>query len=65
MSFDFLDYVILIFGAYYVIAIGIFQFGLKGVRANKLVNRLGNVGARIFYIAVGLFGIILVLTEIL
>ncbi len=65
MSFDFLDYLIMAFGAYYVVGIGIFQIGLKGVRANKLVNRFGKVGARIFYIAVGLFGIILVLTEIL
>jgi len=65
MGFEILDYLIIAFGAYYIIAIGIFQFGIKGVRANKLVNKLGNVGARLFYVAVGLFGIILVLTGIL
>lgn len=65
MELGLLDYVLIVIGAYYIIAIGIFQFGIKGNRVNKLVGRLGNIGARIVYALVGAIGIALVLTGIL
>ena len=65
MELGILDYILVAIGAYYIIAIGIFQFGIKGNRVNKLVSRLGNIGARLIYALVGAIGIALVLTGIL
>ncbi len=60
-----LDIVIVVLGAYYIIAIGIFQFGLKGPIENRLQKRVGNLFARIIYALIGAIGIALVVTGII
>lgn len=65
MDLSVIDYIIMAFGAYYIIAIGVFQFGLNGPVENRLQRRVGNVAARIIYSLIGAIGIALVLTGIL
>lgn len=57
--------IIVVMGAYYIIAIGLLKFGLDGPRAARLVNALGLTGARIAYALIGLVGILLVVFGII
>lgn len=59
------DYIILAFGAYYIIAIAIFQFGLKGPLENRLQKKVGNKLARLIYAVIGGIGVALVITGII
>ena len=65
MSLTLPEYIILAFGAYYIVAIAILQFGLKGPIENRLQKRVGNKLARLIYALIGGVGIALVLTGII
>ncbi|XMB67171.1 hypothetical protein RI065_01235 [Mycoplasmatota bacterium zrk1] len=64
-NFDVLDYLILVLGAYYIIALGIFKFGFSSPRAQRFVRLVGEFPARLLYMAFGVLAIVLVVFEVI
>jgi len=57
--------VLIIMGAYFIIAIAIFNFGLKSPRVAKMVETFSKTGTKIFYAVLGLISLGLGLMAVL
>lgn len=49
--------VLIIMGAYFIIAVSIFNFGLNSTRVARMVEQFGTKGTKIFYAVFGLISI--------
>ena len=52
-----LEIVLIVMGAYFIIAIGIFNFGLKAPRVAKMVDTFSKKTTKIVYAVLGLISV--------